>query len=399
METDLSIALLIGLLLVLGLFAALQVSRFGLPRIVGYLIVGMLFSPHLLGDVIGFDLSSWSETLTSVALAVIAYIIGGSMTLQQLRRMGKLIFACALGESLGAVLLVILAVFLLAPLLGVGQGWVLPLALGGIAATTAPAATVAVLHQFRARGELSDTLLGVVAIDDAIGIVAFSIILVILTGQGLGSGLGDIVREVGGAIVLGAAAAAVLAMYARHVHQGSLRLPMIIGHILLVLGLAEHLHFAALLAGMSLGFFSRVYLRSAADRLFAPIEYFEELVFAIFFTLAGAHFDINVFASNLPLVLVYMVARMLGKITGSYFAAGAVQAPVTIRRWLGIALVPQAGIAVGLALSVSQIPQLDAYRVIIINTVIATTILYELLGPFAVKFSLQRAGELGERRN
>ncbi len=399
MDSELSIPLHIGLLLVLGLLAALQASRFGLPRIVGYLLVGMVFSPHILGDYLGFDISGWSEILTSVALGVIAFIIGGSMTLQQLRRMGKLIFSCALGESLGAVLMVILAVWLLAPLIGLGQDAVLPLALGAIAATTAPAATVAVIHQFRARGELSETLLGVVAIDDAIGIIAFSVILVFLTGQGLGSGVGNILREVGGAIVLGGVAAALLATYARHIHQGGLRLTMIIGHILLVSGLAAYLEVAPLLAGMALGFFSRIYLRSSADRLFAPIEYFEELVFAIFFTLAGAHFDITVIADNLALVLIYLLARMLGKVGGSYLAAGMIQAPANIRNWLGIALLPQAGIAVGLALTVSQIPQLAGYRAVIINTIIATTIIYELLGPFAVKFSLARAGELGERRS
>jgi len=398
MESELSIPLLIGMLLVLGLLAALQVSRLGLPRIVGYLLIGILFSPQILGDRIGIDLNGWSETLTTMALGIIAYIIGGSMTVQQLRRMGKTIFTCAIGESLGAVVLVVLSIWWLAPVFGYQNPAPLALALGAIAATTAPAATVAVIHQFRARGELTTTLLGVVAIDDAMGIIAFSIILSILVGEGFGSGFGNIVYEIGGAVVLGAGSAVLLSLYGRHIHQGGLRLPMIIGTILLVLGIADYIHVSPLLAGMALGFFCRMYMRSSAERMFAPIEYFEELVFAMFFTLAGAHFDLAVFSENIPMVVIYLVARMAGKMAGASVGATLGSAPTNTRRWLGMALVPQAGIAVGLALSISQIPQLQEIKGVIINTIIASTILYELLGPFAVKYSLQRAGELGERR-
>ena len=399
MTSELSIPLLIGMLLVLGLLAALQVSRLGLPRIVGYLLIGIIFSPQILGDRIGFDLNGWSETLTTMALGIIAYIIGGSVTVQQMRRMGRTIFSCAIGESLGAVVIVIISIWWLAPMFGYQNPGPLAMALGAIAATTAPAATVAVIHQFRARGELTTTLLGVVAIDDAIGILAFSVIVSILVGTGIGSGLGSIAYEIGGAVLLGAGSAVLLSLYGRHIHQGGLRLPMILGTILLVLGIADYIGVSPLLAGMALGFFSRMYMRSAADHMFAPIEYFDELVFAMFFTLAGAHFDLAVFSENIPLVAIYFVARMVGKIAGASAGASLGSAPANTRSWLGLALLPQAGIAVGLALTITQIPQLQDIKGVIINTIIASTILYELLGPFAVKYSLQRAGELGERRN
>lgn len=398
MHTQLSIPLLIGLLLVLGLIAALMVARIGLPRIVGYLFIGVAFSPQLLGERIGFEMAGWSEILTSVALGIIAYIIGGSMTLTQLRRMGRVIFGCALGESLGAVIAVMAGVAFIAPLFGYGDSMTLALAMGAIAATTAPAATVAVIHQFRAHGEVCDTLLGVVAIDDAIGIIAFSVILALLMGEGLGAEMGGIAYEILGAIFLGAVVSVLLSFYGRHVHQGSLRLPMIIGSILLALGLATAIGVSTILTGMALGFFSRMFMRSAADRMFAPIEYFEELVFAIFFTLAGAHFNLQVFTSNIPLVAIYFIFRALGKVAGAYIGATAVQAPRTTRNWLGFALMPHAGVAVGLALTITQVPQLAAIKVVVMNTIIASTILFALLGPFAVKFSLHHAGELGEER-
>lgn len=398
MQASLPISLSIGLLLVIGLAVALQVSRLGLPRIIGYLLVGMIFSPSLFGKQIGFELSSWSDQLTSFALALIAYLIGGSMTTQQIRRMGKMIFVSALGASLGAIIVVFLAIFFLAPIESQADSWILALAMAAIAASTAPAGTVAIIHQYRAKGPVTTTLLGAVAIDDAIGIIAFSFILAVISGESLGNGAFHILQELGLALICGIIAARLLASFSQRIHQGSIRLPMILGFVLLLQGLAEWWHFSALMAAMVMGFFLRYFFHAAADRMFSSIEYFEELVFVIFFTLAGAHFDFSVFTQNLPLISIYVLARMAGKISGSYLGARLINAPKMIRYWLGPTLIPQAGIAVGLGLVIIQTPQLSHYHIVIMNTIIASTIIYELLGPFVVRFALQKSGELSERR-
>lgn len=398
MQAPLPISLLIGLLLVIGLFVALRVSRLGLPRIIAYLAVGMLFSPELLGRLSGFELTGWSDQLTSFALALIAFLIGGSITIQQLRRMGKVIFSSAMGASLGAIVFVFLVIYTLAPLASSTDNWLIALALAAISASTAPAGTVAIIHQYRAKGPVTSTLLGAVAIDDAIGIAAFSIILAMISGESLGEGVLHIVHELGLAVVIGIIAARLLASFSHRVHQGNLRLPMIFGFILLLQGSAQWWHFSPLMAIMTMGFFLRYFLHAAADRMFASIEYFEELIFVIFFTLAGAHFDFSVFSQNLLLISGYVLARVSGKIIGAYLGARIGNAPKMIRLWLGPSLIPQAGIAVGLGLIIIQTPQLSHLNVLLMNTIIASTIIYELLGPLVVKFALNRSGELNERR-
>jgi Kef-type K+ transport system membrane component KefB len=129
------------------------------------------------------------------------------------------------------------------------------------------------------------------------------------------------------------------------------------------------------------------------------VERFEELVFLIFFTVAGTHFDPAVFASHLTLIMVYFGARILGKLAGAAVGAGLAGAPPQVTRWLGPALVPQAGVAVGLALAVSQEPAFAASGELIVNVMLGSTVLNEIVGPVAVRFSLERAGEVGERRN
>jgi len=399
MEMTVPALLYLGLLLVCGLLFGVIASRFQLPRVAAYVIAGMLFSPDLLGRIIHTGAGEWSETLTTTALGIIAYLIGGSITMQQLLRMGKMIVGSALGESFGAVLVVFLAVFFLIPDIGGVSVLQLALAFAAIAASTAPAGTVAVLHQYRAHGPLSTTLLGVVALDDALGIIFFSVIMVIVAGESWGHGLVVASREIGGALILGAVTGGLLARAGKHIRQGGMRLPMVLGSILLVIGVAEAWKLSPLLSAMSLGFSSRFFLKASGDRLFAPVEYLEEMVFIIFFTLAGAHFEFSVFLSHFDLILIYFFARIIGKLAGASIGAQISGAPKTIVYWLGPGLIPQAGVAVGLALTLSHQPIFHEVSIVIVNVILATTLLYEVLGPFAARLALERSGELGIKRN
>ena len=392
-----SAQLTLGILLLTGLLAGRLASSVGLPRVVAYVLAGVLFSPGLGGDWLGVQGSSWSDELTNLSLGIIAFIVGGSITLEQLRRVGATIVTVAAAEALGAVLLVFLVFRWMLPG-GDDQGWQLALALAVIASSTAPAATLAVLHQYRARGPLCNTLLGVVAIDDAIGLVLFSIMLAVTVGGSLSVTLGSAAVEIGGALLLGAFMGAVLASLSRIFTEDRLRLPLAIALILLVLGISEALGVAPLLAGISLGFVTRNRLAAGGERVLAPVELFEELVFLVFFTLAGAHFQVGVFARHLDWVLAYVIARGLGKVLGAAIGARAGGAPPAVGRWIGFGLLPQAGVAVGLALTLAQQPQFQGIGLEVINVILATTIMYEILGPFAVRFALRRAGELGEHR-
>jgi Kef-type K+ transport system membrane component KefB len=388
--------LVLGLLMATGLAGGLLANRIGVPRVAAYVTAGIIFSPALRGTPLGIRLGAWTEPLTTLALGIIAYLIGGSITVKQLRRLGRTILGTALAAALGAMAMVFLALYLIIP--GSTDGAVLALALATIATTTAPAATVAVIHQYRARGPFSSTLLGVVAIDDVLGILFFSLMLVFVAGESLGTGLGTALYEICGSLLLGTLAALVTVYIRRQVQQREMLIPLIIGAILLVVGLAQLLHLSTLLAAMTLGFTARWITRSVGERLFAPVEYMEETVFLIFFTLAGAHFQPGVFMGNIGLVLLYFSGRIAGKMGGAYLGARLTAAPTIIRNWLGLALIPQAGVAVGLALILSHHPAFQGTGEIIINVILGTTLLYELFGPLGTRFALKQARELGEKR-
>jgi len=390
--------LFLGLLIIGGLGAGLVASRYGLPRIAAYVLVGVLFSERLLGGALGLAVGEWTEPLTSTTLGMIAYLIGGSITVPQIRRMGKVIIGSAFGEAVGAAVFVFVVVLLLGPRIADIPPVQTALALGAIAASTAPAATIAVLHEYRARGPLTTTLLGVVAIDDAIGVILFSLMLVASVGESLTTTLGSALLSLAGALVLGLVAGKGLALGGRRVRRAALRLPLVLGAILLVLGLAELGGLSSLLAAMATGFFARFFSGATADRLFAPIEFLEEAIFVVFFTVAGAHFDPSVFSDHGVLIAAYFVARIVGKILGAWIGARLSGAPEVVVRWLGIGLVPQAGVTIGLALALSQVPAFSAGGQTIVNVILGTTVLYEIIGPLATRMALQRAGELRTKR-
>ncbi|MDH3603005.1 MAG: cation:proton antiporter, partial [Candidatus Tectomicrobia bacterium] len=372
---------------------------FGWPRVAAYVVAGMAFSPALLGGWLDLTVEDWAEPLTTMALGIIAYVIGGSLTLTQVRRTGKLIVSATIGAMVGSMLLVLIALLFWLP--GSVNGIAtlhLALAFSVIASTTAPAGTLAIIHQYRARGPMVSTLLGVVALDDALGIILFALVLIATSGVSLTVGLGLAVLEVGGSVAVGAAAGYMLSRLARWVHQGGLRLPLILATVLLVLGVAQAWGLSSLLSTMTLGFCTRHFLGAGGDRLFAPVEYFEELVFLIFFSLAGAHFQPHVFLAHLDLMIVYLLGRTLGKLLGASIGARIGEAPQPVVRWLGCGLVPQAGVAVGLALTLSHQPVFREISSVIVNVILGATIIYEVLGPFMVRFALERAGEIGVKR-
>jgi len=384
--------LILGVLLVTGLLLSLITAKFNMPRIASYAIAGLIWSEDLLGGVTGLDISEWSHSLTNISLAIIAYTIGGSVTIEQLRRLGKVITLCTLGESLGASLLVGLAIYIYQPIVA-GPVWVLAAILGVLAATTAPAATVAVIHQYRAKGPLTTTLLGVVALDDILGIILFSIMLVVVTGVSLLDAVAISGLEIIGGIVLGAIIGTLLAFVGKRVRNKSLLLPLVLSALLLSQGLAQWWELSSLLAAIAVGFSARSMYQSGGKRLFSPVEDLEELVFIIFFTLAGAHFKLAVFLQSIDLVLIYIIARVVGKMMGVYLSAKLSNAPEMIGKYLGFGVIPQAGIAIGLALSLLEYSELEDVALLALNVILASTLIYEVVGPFATRYALVKAGE------
>lgn len=399
METNTPAVAVLGLLLLSGLMAGFLASRVGLPRVVAYVLAGMAFSPSVFGNIFGVQIGGWSEPLITVALGLIAYLIGGSVTPSQIRRTGGAILGATLGGSLGPVLTVVAAVVLLAPEVSGLSAWQLALALGVIASATDPATTVAVAHQYRARGPVTNTLLGVVALDDALGIILFSLMLVATTAAPPVESIVRATFSIAGALVLGALGALPLAVFGHRIRPVGLRLPLVLGTALLVIAAAEAIGAPALLAGMALGFLARAPAQTTGERVVGPVENLEETVFVVFFTLAGAQFEPSVFADHSTLIVSYVGARFVGKVAGAALGARLAGAPDMVVRWIGPGLIPQTGIAIGLALTLVHHPVFAEASTVILNVVLGTTVVNELVGPLCARFALDRAGEVRTRRH
>lgn len=227
------IPLILGLLLGSGLTLGSVVTRVGLPRVAGYVLAGVVFSPTLLGARLGMDTNTWTDPLTTTALGIIAYLIGGSVTVGQLRRLGRLIVGAAVGESLGAAIAVWAAIWVLGPELPGVSAPVLGAILGTIAAATDPAGTVAVMHEYRVKGPFSRTLLGVVALDDALGVVYFSLLLVCVLGGSAATTFMRAAFEIAGSIATGALTGVALAHVSRRIAHDDVRLATVFAGILL----------------------------------------------------------------------------------------------------------------------------------------------------------------------
>jgi Kef-type K+ transport system membrane component KefB len=390
--------LVAGLLLISALFAGKGADILGFPRVAAYLLVGVLFSPGLLGSRFDLPIGAWTEGFTTGALGVIAYLVGGSITAGQLRRLGRVIVVSALGESLGAMLFVFLAVLGFLAFQGNTETLLLALAFAVLAVSTAPAATLAVIHQYRTKGPMTDTLLGVMALDDAAGIICFSLLLALAADNSLTSGFISAGIEIGGALLLGAFGGLLLSRISALFGESAARLPLLFSSILLILGIAHSLQLSLLLAAMSLGFAARHFAHASAKRLFSPIHNLEETIFLLFFTLAGTHFDILLFQQHIDLITIYVLSRIAGKMAGAGIGSRLTAAQTVIVRWLGLGLIPQAGVAVGLALILSHQSVFAQTGQMIVNVILGTTLIYELLGPLAAQFALRQAGEVNLKR-
>lgn len=391
--------LLIGLLMLTGLMLGMLGSYlFRAPRVVGYILAGVLFSPGFLGGSLGIETTGWTQPIVAITLGVIAYLIGGAVTASQLRQLGWTIVAATTGKVTGSFVAVLLGFSLLGLAITDVSGWTLALLLAAIATTTAPAAIVAIIHQYRARGPLTTTLLGMVALDDVLALVIFSLVLAAMESTGFAAAVPAVIWEVIAAVGFGAAGGYALERIARHLPEQELKLAALLGAIVLLTGLAQAWHFSPLLAAMALGFSTRLFAGARSEPLFRPLEQLQEVVFILFFAVAGLHFAPAVVLSHAGLIIMYFLLRAGGQVFGAMLGARYAGAPDAISHNVGLVMLPQGGIAIGMALMLTNVPSLEASALLIVNIVTATTLLTETLGAMATRFGLARAGELGKAR-
>ena len=403
---SLSIALLAGLLL------SRVAKLLQLPAVTAYLVAGVLIGPYVLGALgikgLGFvslaDVESYS-IFSDVALGFIAFSIGNEFRLSQLKSIGKQATIIGVFQALVTTLVVDAAL--------IGLHFIIPdklslsaaIILGAIATATAPAATLMVVRQYKAKGPLTDILLPVVALDDAVGLVVFAISFGI--ARALDSGAVSVlsiilepILEVVLSLILGLVMGLLFTFCEKFFHSRSKRLAMSVTFVLLTVALSMlkfeiggvHIAFSSLLVCMMLGSvfcnicdFSEE-LMDRVDRWTAPL-------FVLFFVLSGAELELSVFGDLAIVIIgvVYIIARSLGKYSGAYISAKSVKCNNNIVKYLGITLLPQAGVALGMAIKAQT---LGPEGHIVANITLFAVLIYELVGPLLTKIALTKAGDI-----
>ncbi|MEA3548364.1 MAG: cation:proton antiporter [Thermodesulfobacteriota bacterium] len=400
----------LGILFTCGYFGGQFANWLKFPRVSGYILAGILLSPSLSGLIPEELIKDRFSIVIDISLAIIAYSIGGSLKLSRLKQLGKSIFWVTVSQALGAfflsfILIMPLGFFNLNFPLPNASFWevYLPLALiiGAVSTATAPAAVLAIVHEYKARGPLTTTLLGVVALDDGIAIIFYSFAMSI-AGALMKVGDNSIFYQmtveplliISGSILLGALFGCFITGLACWVKKKGSLLVLILGGILLCTGIAEQIKLSPLLANMMVGFYV-VNRAKHSEALFQTVENIEEPIFALFFTLAGAHFDLAVIRMAGFLSLLIVVGRFSGKLLGTKLGAGFSHAPLVVKKYLGYALLPKAGVTIGLILLAESLmePQVGE---IMVNAVLGSVIINELIAPPLVKFALKGADEIAQ---
>lgn len=385
----LNIYLSLAFALFLGLFSSKVMKGIRLPNVTGYLVIGLIAGPCCL-KLLSFEVIEQLSIIPDIALGFIAFSIGAEFKLEYLKKVGKSPVIIALAEGIGAVIFVDLI------LIATGHDQAFSLVLGAIAAATAPAATLMVVRQYKAKGPVTDTLLPVVAIDDAVALMAFGLSVAIAKAltQGSVSLMASIINpiiEIVGAIVLGAALGILLKYLTNWFTGRGNRLSVSCAMILLCIGVSNITGLSALMVCMTM---SAVYanISKVSDTVFELVERVTPPIFMLFFFVSGAKLDLSILPSVGVIGVLYIVFRVIGKYVGAVVGAKLSQARPVVAKYLGYTLIPQAGVAIGLAgLAMEIVPE---YGGKIQTIILCGTIIYELFGPVITKLTLKKAGEI-----
>lgn len=407
--------LAIGIAMLAGLMLTRLTKCFNLPDVTSYLIAGLLVGPLVLGRLgipgLGFpsfDFVGEMSLISDVALGFIAFSIGNEFRLEDLKQIGRQATIVGIVQALTATLFVDAALFVLHLILG---NEVLPLStcliLGAIATATAPAATIMVINQYKAKGPLTSILLPIVALDDAVGLMVFAvsngIAKAIISGSvSLVSVLVNPLLEIVLSLALGAGMGWLFSHLERFFHSRSKRLSLTVCFVFMCVALSKleiplgggvELGFSSLLVCMMCGtFFCN--LCDFSDEIMYRTDRWTAPVFVLFFVLSGAELDLRVFqsAAVIGIGVVNILARSAGKIIGAHFSAKATHCQDTICKYLGITLLPQAGVALGMSVTVAA--EFGAEGALIRNITLFCVLIYELVGPVFTKMALTAAGEI-----
>ena len=405
--------LAIGIAMFAGLLLSRLTSRLNLPDVTSYLVAGVLVGPLVLGKLgvpgLGFSSFHFVESMGLVcdaALGFIAFSIGSEFRVSALRKTGRQATVIAIFQALTATLLVDVGLIGLHFVLGDKLPISTCLILGAIATATAPAATLMVVNQYKAKGPLTDILMPIVALDDAVGLVVFAVskgVAKALIGGSLSviSVLVNPLVEIVASLLLGAALGWVFSLVEKYFNSNSKRLSLAVAFVAISAGLSK-LHFA--IGELHIGFSSLLVCMMCGTIFCNLCDFSEEImhkterwtgpVYVLFFVISGAELDLRVFA-DLAVVgigVAYIATRSAGKILGANASARFMKCEPSICKYLGITLLPQAGVALGMSVTVAQ--EFGEAGAMMRNIVLFSVLIYELVGPMLTKMALTAAGDI-----
>ena len=403
-----SSTLLIGVILGAGFLLGELVQLIRLPRITGYILAGIALNPQLT-PIIPENFALHTDPVTDLALSFITFSVGGTLLWPKLKQMGRTILTMTLFEAECAMLVVVAGFYGAAVLLDTFQivtlaaePLVLSLLLGVLASPTDPSATLAVAHQYKAKGEVTSAIMGIAASDDVLGIINFSIGVALAhmaathAAFSVSHSIGLPLYEILGGIGIGAGFGALFTLttgWFRRESDGEL-IVLVFALLGLCYGAAQLARTDPLLATMAMGC-CVVNFNPKHDKIFALLErYQEELVFVFFFTLSSMHLDVSVLPMAAPYIALFVVLRTAGKTLGAYGGARISGASRKVRRYTFLGLIPQGGIVIGLALVLRRNPAFAAVSDLVMAIVIGATVIHEIAGPIVSRIGLRKAGEI-----
>jgi Kef-type K+ transport system membrane component KefB len=377
----------LGIILLFALLAGHIVKVLRIPEVTGYIFAGVLVGPSVL-HWIRHDMLEQLHVFSEVALGLILFSIGSVFEFSRIRAFGRPVGIITLVESLLAALLVA------GGMLAAGQPPQVALLLGAIAIETAAASTLMVIRECNSSGPLTDTLTGVIAVNNILALLAFNFVAAGIDLQrnpgGVYEAVYPLVWQIVGGVALGYLVGLLLAAWAAHVVERGEVLILLAGCVLLCVGAASLLQVSPLISTLSVGA-TMVNLSAASRRLFDALAHTDPPLYAIFFVIAGADLNLALLPSLGVLGAIYVVGRIIGKFVGVRFSAKYLRLDPLVQRYLGFGMLSQAGLAIGLILSIGQrFPDLAPT---VSTVVLAGVAIFEIIGPISARFSLAGAGE------
>lgn len=382
----------IGIMLFLGFLMTRITKKLKLPNVTAYIVTGILIGPYVL-NLIPREVVTGMDFLADIALAFIAFSTGEFFKLSVLKKNGPKVVVITIFESLLASILIFIVTYFV-----LGLTLAFSIVLAALAAATAPASTMMTIRQTGAKGDFVDTLIQVVALDDIVGLVAYAIAISVAvastTGEGVGfwAVVGPILVNIGVLLLGGLFGYFIKFMLNKRSNDN--RLIIALATLFVFCGICAMLDISPLLGCMSMGM---VYINvTDDDNLFKQLNYFSPPILLLFFVRSGVNFNLSalvntsVFAGTLPLIVigvVYFFVRIIGKYLGAFAGSAVVKKDKKVRDYLGLALIPQAGVAIGLAALGARVLSGESGQALE-TIILASSVLYELIGPACAKLSL-----------